>query len=51
MESKNMHELSDLEISQVSGGVPVLAVVAAVIFVAGVAAGAYNAYQAAKRGK
>jgi hypothetical protein len=51
MESKNMHELSDLEISQISGGVPVLPVVAAVIFLAGAAVGAYNAYQAAKKGK
>jgi hypothetical protein len=51
MESKNMHELSDFEISQVSGGVPILPVVAAVIFLAGVAAGAYNAYKDAKKGK
>jgi len=45
MEIEKMTELNELEIEQISGGIPVLAVAAGAIFLAGVAVGAYNAYK------
>lgn len=51
MNPANMIELDELEVNEVSGGIPLVVLVPAAIFVVGVIAGAYNAYREAAANK